>query len=184
MEFIPTQISDLQILKRSVYVDWRGSFDRIFDANDYLESQSSNQISQINLSLTKNAGIVRGLHYQLPPHAETKTVTCLKGSVFDVAVDIRSDSPTFLKWHGQLLEEGSGLSLVIPPGFAHGFQTLENNCELLYMHSEFYSFEAEDGIHPSDPLLGIEWPIAINGMSERDDSLSTIRSGWEGLNIR
>ena len=183
MEFISTEIDGLKILKRPLHDDWRGSFERAFDSKEFSLSKVSNQVAQINVSLTKDAGVVRGLHYQLPPYAETKTVTCLKGSVFDVAVDIRFGSQTFLKWYGQLLEPGSGLSLVIPPGFAHGFQTLENNSELLYIHDQFYSSKHEGGIHPTDSSIGIEWPIEINGMSERDSSLPLVNSNWEGLKL-
>ena len=102
MEFISTGIEGLKILKRPVHDDWRGSFERVFDSGEFSVNQVSNKIAQINVSLTKDAGVVRGLHYQSPPYAETKIVTCLRGSVFDVAVDIRFDSRTFLKWYGQL----------------------------------------------------------------------------------
>lgn len=116
------------------------------------------------------AGTVRGMHFQRPPHAEVKIVTCLRGAVFDVAVDLRPESPTWLEWHGVVLSADAHDALVIPEGFAHGFQTLSADCELLYFHTAAWSAEAEAALHPLDPTLGIRWPKPVASLSDRDRS--------------
>jgi dTDP-4-dehydrorhamnose 3,5-epimerase len=112
---------------------------------------------------------------------ETKLVSCLRGRVFDVAVDLRRNSPTFLHWHGEELSAGNHKSMLIPAGFAHGLQTLENHCELLYFHSAAYAAEAEDGIHPQEPKIGIDWPLPIVEMSTRDRGHPALSAEFRGL---
>jgi dTDP-4-dehydrorhamnose 3,5-epimerase len=110
------------------------------------------------------------MHFQRPPKAEIKIVTCLAGSVFDVIIDIRQDSPTFLKWHGERLSPDNRKLIYIPEGFAHGFQTLEENSELLYLHTAFYSPAHEGAIHYNDPLVNIKWPLKVTTISGKDET--------------
>jgi len=138
-------------------------------------------VSQINHVYTKRYGTVRGMHFQYPPAAEAKIVTCIRGKVFDVALDIRRDSPTFLKWHAEILTPESQNSLLIPEGFAQGYQTLSNDCELLYLHSENYCPSAVGALNVLDPDIAINWPEQISEMSERDRSHKFIREGFEGV---
>ncbi len=123
----------------------------MFCAQDFLELEMMTSISQINHTVTRTEGSVRGLHFQRPPHGETKVVSCLRGSVFDVAVDIRRSSPTFLQWHAELLSEDNSRSLHIPQGFAHGFQCLTPDCELLYFHSTPHAPQSEAALNVLDP---------------------------------
>lgn len=123
---------------------------------------------QANHSRTEHAGTVRGMHFQRVPHSETKLVMCLNGAIWDVAIDIRADSPTFLTSVSTELSADNNTAMLIPPGFAHGFQTLSDNVELLYFHSAINVPEAEDGLHPLDRRLAIPWPKKITMMSDRD----------------
>ncbi len=123
------------------------------------------------------------MHFQRPPHAETKIVRCLQGAVFDVIVDLRQGSDTFLQWHGEILSPDRGCALFIPEGFAHGFQVLEEESLLLYMHSEFYTPSSEGGVRFSDPAIGIEWPLPLSDISERDTSYPLINDQFEGIDI-
>lgn len=156
-------------VERHARRDTRGFLERMFCEAD-LEGilPEGERIVQVNRTRTRLLGTVRGLHFQRPPHAETKIVSCLRGEVFDVAVDVRPDSPTFLRWHAERLSEANATSLVIPAGFAHGFQTLADDCELLYFHSAAWHAPAEDGLHPSDPALAIAWPRGVSELSCRD----------------
>jgi len=139
------------------------------------------QIVQINRTLTVRRGTVRGMHYQRPPHAEIKFVSCLRGEIFDVAVDLRRGSHTFLRWHAEVLSEDNGMTMVVPEGFAHGFQVLTDASELVYFHTAAYCAEYEGGLHPQDPLLAIRWPEKITQLSLRDSSRPALRSDFEGL---
>ena len=125
-------------------------------------------IAQINHTFTQRQGTVRGMHFQRAPHAEMKLVNCIRGTVFDVAVDLRASSETFLRWHAEELTPDNGRSLLIPEGFAHGFQALSDDCELVYLHSAAYAPGAEAGVNPLDPRLGVCWPLPITEMSTRD----------------
>jgi dTDP-4-dehydrorhamnose 3,5-epimerase len=167
-EFISTQLAGLIVLKRKPMGDERGFFERLFCQEELYEAGLVKPIVQVNRSLTRNKGTVRGMHFQYPPHAEVKIVSCLKGEIFDVAVDIRSGSATFLRWHGEVLSAENSKSLLIPEGFAHGFQTLSDECELLYFHTAPYAPESEGALNPVDPRVGITWPRAIAEMSDRD----------------
>ena len=154
--------------------DARGAFARLYCAEELAPLHLPGPPVQINLSLTKTVGAVRGLHFQRPPKAEAKIIRCLRGRVFDVAVDIRKDSPTFLKWHGVELSAANRLAYCLPPGFAHGFQVLEPDSELLYLHTEFYSPEQEGGLRHDDPALGIAWPLQVTDLSARDTAFPII----------
>ena len=122
----------------------------------------------MNHSITRQRGTIRGLHYQSPPHTETRLVSCIRGEIYDVAVDLRPDSPTFLRWHAELLSPENGRGLLIPEGFAHGFQTLTDDCEIIYCHSRAYAPTAEKGLRYNDPAVAIAWPLAPTVISDRD----------------
>jgi len=181
LEFAPTALEGLFLIKRSPRVDSRGSLTRIFDAEEFVRAGAIDAVAQVNHSLTVSRGTIRGMHYQHPPHDDAKTVTCLRGRVYDVAVDIRKGSSTFLHWYGQVLEPKEGTSMLIPPGFAHGFQALVPDSELIYTHSAPYRPEAEGGLNPCDPAVGIEWPIPPGELSARDGSLPKISKDWAGV---
>ena len=161
--------------------DARGELERLFCANDLDEVLGERHIVQVNRTLTRQVGAVRGMHYQLPPSAEMKIVTCMRGRIFDVAVDLRAGSPTFLRPYGIELSEGTHRSFVIPEGFAHGFQVLESDSELLYFHTAFYDPVNERGLAPTDPALGIEWPLEISQISDRDAQHELVSDTFEGV---
>lgn len=168
-DILDTPIEGLTLIRRKPLGDRRGYLERLFCADELqVLLPAGRDIAQINRTLTRKRGTVRGLHFQHPPHADAKFVSCLRGEVFDVAVDLRQDSPTFLEWHGEFLGEDNHNTLLIPEGFAHGFQALANDCEMLYFHTATYRPQAEDGLNPRDPHLNIAWPQVIVELSDRD----------------
>lgn len=167
---VATAIDGLVRLDRKRMGDDRGWLERMFCADDLVPAGWTGAIVQINRTRTLHRGTVRGMHFQRAPHAEKKLISCLAGEVFDVAVDLREGSPTYLAWHGEVLSADNARSLLIPEGFAHGFQTLSDNVEMLYFHSAAYVPQAEDGLRPDDSDIGILWPLAIAEISERDRS--------------
>jgi dTDP-4-dehydrorhamnose 3,5-epimerase len=179
--FIPTPLAGLLVVQRKPIADERGTLERLFCANEFAGEEIQLSIVQTNRTLTARKGTVRGMHFQYPPHAETKLVSCLKGKVFDVAIDLRRGSPTFLRWHAEELSSENHKSLLIPAGFAHGLQTLDDASELLYFHSAAYVADAEGGIHPSDPRIGITWPLPVAEMSARDRGHPALTSDFTGL---
>ena len=180
-DFLPTPLDGLWVVQRKSVEDHRGGFCRFFCAEEFQAAGLKKPIAQINHTFTANKGAVRGLHFQYPPHAECKIVSCLRGEVYDVAVDIRRGSPTFLQWHGEILSAVNQRSLLIPVGFAHGFQTLTDDCELLYLHSEAFHPQAEGALHVTDPGIGIVWPIAMMELSERDRNHPFIGPDLKGI---
>ena len=183
MIFIETPIKGLVLIELEPYQDERGHFFRVFCKNEFKKIDFPKNIVQINQSLTKSKGTVRGMHFQNPPKTEIKIIKCTKGSVFDVAIDLRINSSTFLKWHSEILSADNMKMIYIPEGFAHGFQTLEDNTELLYLHSEFYSPEHEGGIRYDDPMIDIKWPLEITEISERDRNFKLIVNNFKGLDL-
>lgn len=181
MKFSKTKLNGLFVIKLEPFQDERGKFFRVFCENELTDIGHNKRIVQINQSLTKKKGAIRGMHFQYPPKAEIKIVRCLKGSVFDVAIDLRRTSPTFLKWHSEILSEENMIILYIPEGFAHGFQTLENDSELLYLHTEIYSPNHEGGINYNDPKINIKWPLEITDISEQDKSFKLIGENFQGI---
>jgi dTDP-4-dehydrorhamnose 3,5-epimerase len=169
-EVAPTPLPGLARLVRKRMGDHRGWLERLFCADELKAAGWTWPVAQINRTLTNRRGAVRGMHFQRAPHEEAKLVTCLKGEVFDVAVDLRFGSATFGRWHGTYLSGENGASYLIPPGFAHGFQTMTDDVEMFYIHSAPYAPGAEDGVRADDPALGIDWPLAITERSERDMS--------------
>jgi dTDP-4-dehydrorhamnose 3,5-epimerase len=182
-EFILTPINGLKIVKRTALGDSRGFFSRFYCADSFLSAGSALDISQINHTLTSETGVVRGMHFQLPPHAEVKFVSCLQGEIFDVAIDLRRDSPTFLQWFSTSLSAENQTSLLIPPGCAHGFQTLTENCEIIYLHSAAYEPSAEGAINALDPRIAINWPLPIKEMSQRDTQHPMIDLNYPGISL-
>lgn len=139
------------------------------------------RVVQVTRTLTRKRGAVRGMHFQHPPHAELKIVTCLTGDVFDVALDLRRGSSTFLRWHAERLTEANSRSLLIPEGFAHGFQTLSADCELLYFHTSAFEPASEGGVNVLDPRVNIAWPVAIAELSARDSAHALLAPDFAGI---
>lgn len=180
-DLLDTPIECLKILRRKPLVDERGFLERMFCASELEGLFGCGAALQVNHTLTRLRGTVRGMHFQHPPHAEIKLVSCLRGEVFDVAVDLRRSSPTYLQWHGCVLSADNQLSMAIPQGFAHGFQTLCDDCEMLYFHSTAHNPGAEGALHPLDPKLAISWPLEISAMSPRDAAHPLLDERFEGL---
>lgn len=181
MKFIEIPLKGAFIIETEPFEDQRGMFARIFCESEFNEIGYSGRIVQINYSLTRKKGVVRGMHYQNPPMAEIKMVKCLRGSVYDVIIDLRKRSKTFLRWHGETLTAKNRYMVYIPEGFAHGFQTLEPNCELLYFHTEFYTPDHERAVRFDDPKVGIKWPVDITEVSERDRNHSLLSENFKGI---
>lgn len=169
------------LVQRKRFEDPRGFLSRFYCAEEFESAGMHSAISQINHTLTRRKGAVRGMHFQHPPHAETKIVNCLHGEVFDVAVDLRRNSPTFLQWHAEILSAQNQRSLLIPEGFAHGFQALADDCEIVYLHTAAYKKTAEAALNATDPRLAIAWPLEISEMSDRDRSHPMLAAGFEGI---
>jgi dTDP-4-dehydrorhamnose 3,5-epimerase len=181
LTLLPTPLAGLSAIQRVQRGDERGYLERLFCADDLSPLLGDRRVLQVNRTLTARTGTVRGLHYQKSPRAECKLVSCLRGSVFDVAVDLRTSSATFLQWHAELLSAANLRGLWIPEGFAHGFQALEPDCELLYLHTAAYSPGFESGLNVRDSRLGISWPLPIELLSARDDALPMLGNDFEGL---
>lgn len=178
----PTPINDLYLIQANSFKDDRGMFSRLY-CQEELQDITGMGIKQVNHSLTKERGTVRGLHFQYEPNAEEKIVQCIRGSVFDVVVDIRKNSPTFLKVFSVNLTQKNKKMIYIPKGFAHGFQTLEDDTELLYFHSSVYKPSNEGAIHVKEPLLDIAWPLKIQNLSQRDNEHAFLTNDFEGIEI-
>ncbi|RZI99497.1 MAG: dTDP-4-keto-6-deoxy-D-glucose epimerase [Brevundimonas sp.] len=178
-----TPIRDLVVLTRQPVGDERGFLERIFCADELADILGTRSISQINRTLTVEQGTIRGLHFQEPPFAEMKLVSCLQGEVFDVAVDLRPTSPTFLNWHAEILSGDNGRTLVIPEGFAHGFQTLTPECVMLYLHTAPFTSSAEGGLNPMDDRLRINWPLAVRNISARDAAHPMMTPEFAGIQV-
>lgn len=176
-------IGGLKIVERRQAGDSRGFLSRLFCGTELVGAGWCESIAQINQTFTQKAGTVRGMHFQRPPHAEMKLVTCLRGSVWDVVVDLRVGSPTFLKWHAEELSASNLRALLIPKGCAHGFQTLTDDCELLYLHSTAYVPDAEAGLNAKDPLLAIIWPLPIEDLSARDSQHPMLNAQFTGVKL-
>lgn len=174
-------LPSLRVFERRRMGDDRGFLERLYDADEADDVMGFAAIGQVNRTWTADVGTVRGMHFQREPMAEIKLVHCVRGAVFDVAVDVRAGSPTFLHWHGEILSETNGRCMRIPEGFAHGFQTLEPDSELLYVHSKPYRPDREDGLHPLDPRLAISWPGEVGLMSGRDGSWPWVDASFVGI---
>ena len=169
-----TCIDGVFVINKNTLRDERGFFERVYCKNEMIKFGLEKNLEQINISNTSRKGVVRGMHIQAKPHEETKIVTCLTGCVFDVAVDLRKNSPSYLHCFTTILSEENRRSMVIPQGCAHGFQTLTNDCQLLYFHSASYTPEAEYGVNSLDTTLNINWPLDITYRSKKDANLPFI----------
>ena len=183
MKFIETPLKGAYIIELEPFLDERGLFARTFCQKELAKIGFNKQIVQINHSVTKQKGAVRGMHYQLPPAGETKLIRCVQGQVFDVMVDLRAGSATFKQWYGVELSKDNMRMFYVPEGFAHGFQTLTDNAELIYLHSAFYSPEYEYGLRVDDPWLEIKWPLPVGTISSKDQSYPLIGNTFEGIEI-
>ena len=176
-------LNGLKIIERTEVVDQRGAFERLFCADSLERLINSKPVKQISRSQTEHAGVVRGMHFQYPPFAETKIVTCIQGDIFDVVVDLRKGSTSFLKWFGINLHSSGCKTLLIPEGFAHGFQTLSPNCEVLYFTTASYTPTAEGLVNALDPLIGIKWPLEISSRSARDSTRPMLDANFKGIEL-
>lgn len=179
--FEPTPLAGVMVVKRQRRQDERGVFARLFCADELRGLGWTAGPVQVNHSQTSSRGCIRGLHYQHPPHAEAKLVSCIRGVIWDVAVDLRAGSPSFLHWFGVTLDANEGEALHIPPGCAHGFQTLSDAVQLIYAHSEPYTPASEAGWNIADPRLGIAWPLPVSQLSPRDAALPLVPNDYLGL---
>lgn len=170
-------LADAVLVDAEPFSDIRGIFSRFFCSRELASVLGDRHIVNVNYSRTSMKGSIRGMHFQRKPHQEMKLVRCIRGAVYDVIVDIRPDSPTFLQWHGETLSSDNMKMLMVPEGFAHGFQTLENESELLYLTTAYYEPGAEGGLRHNDPRLGICWPLTVADVSEKDASQPLLEGG-------
>lgn len=183
-DITPTPLNGVHVIRRKPIGDSRGFLERLFCAKELHPLMGDRSIVQINHTVTARRGTVRGMHFQHPPHAEMKLVSCLRGEVFDVALDLRDGSPTFLQWHAEVLSASNQKTLLIPEGFAHGFQAMTEDCEMLYLHTALYQPGAEDGLHPGDSRLGIRWPLTVAELSPRDAAQRPVTENFRGVRLR
>jgi len=179
----PTPLAGLTLVEARTVSDERGEFMRVFSEPDYAALRPRLHWTQVNQSRTRHRGTVRGLHFQYPPSAEAKLIRCLRGRVFDVAVDLRAGSPTFLHWHAVELSDDSALQVFIPEGFAHGFQALTDEVELLYLHTADWDPEYEGRLRHDDPRLKITWPLPVGTISAKDANAPLLTSGFAGIRL-
>lgn len=170
MKFEPTPLKDAWIVALDPISDGRGFFSRTFCRKEFEAHGIETNVAQCNTSFNKLAGTLRGLHYQADPASETKLVSCTRGALYDVIVDMRPDSPTYLQHFGIELTPENKKMLFVPRNFAHGFLTLEPDTQAYYMVGEFYTPEYERGLRYDDPAVGIKWPIPVNEISDKDKS--------------
>jgi dTDP-4-dehydrorhamnose 3,5-epimerase len=173
----------LKLIERRHLGDARGFLSRLFCDKELGAAGWSKPVAQINHSYTARRGTVRGMHFQYAPHSEMKLVSCIRGEVFDIAVDVRAGSETLLRWQGERLSADNRRALLIPEGFAHGFQALTDDVELIYCTSAAYMAEAEAGLNAKDPMLAISWPLQIAELSARDAQHPMIDRRFVGVRI-
>jgi dTDP-4-dehydrorhamnose 3,5-epimerase len=183
MKFFEIPLKEAYVIEPEPFKDSRGIFLRAFCKRELAAIGQCEDVVQVNHSVSEKPGTLRGMHFQKPPKAEAKYVKCIKGSVYDVIVDIRKDSSTFLKWHGETLTSDNMRMIYVPKGFAHGYQILEPNSEVLYFTTEFYSLEYEDGFRYDDPLVQIKWPPAVTELSIRDKTPSFLPNDFQGVEL-
>jgi len=181
MRVSATPLPGLVVIETARHADSRGRFERLFCVEAWREVRADLHFVQVNLSTTAHRGTVRGMHFQRAPMVEAKLIRCVQGRVFDVAVDLRPASPTFLRWHAVELSADQPSEVFIPEGFAHGFQALSDNAQLLYFHTRPWTPSCEDGVRHDDPRLAIDWPLPAIHVSERDLSHPMIDTNFEGV---
>lgn len=183
MNIETTAIAGVHVIQLTPVSDSRGRFTRLFCEQELTPIRPHLHFVQINLSQSRGRGIVRGMHYQSPPAAEAKLIHCLRGRVFDVAVDLRAGSPTFLQWRGLELTESNDRAVFIPEGCAHGFQVLTDEADLLYMHTAPWTPTCEAGVRHDDARLAIAWPLPVTATSTRDRSYEPIHAAFTGVRL-
>ena len=181
MIFTETKLAGSYIIEPEPRLDERGWFARYFCKEEFEKIGHTKEWVQMNHSFTNFKGSIRGMHFQVAPYKEIKMLRCIAGAVYDVIIDLRKDSATFLEWTGVELSAANRKMLYIPEGFAHGFQCLEDNCELTYHHSAFYQPGAEAGIRYNDPLINIEWPLPLTVISPRDEQHPLLDNNFKGI---
>ena len=183
MEFTATHIEGLYIIQIKKLEDERGLFARTFCKNEFKQIGFDKEFVQFNHSFNKYKGTIRGMHFQQPPYSETKLIRCIQGAVYDVAVDLRAGSATFLQYFGIELSAQNMKSILIPEGFAHGFQTLEDDTALIYHHTQYYTPGADAGVRFDDPALHIDWKLPATMVSEKDKLYKMIDQKFKGITI-
>ena len=183
MKIKQTPLQGAFVIEPEPFADDRGLFARVFCKQELQSILRGKNIVQINHSMTRQKSAIRGMHFQHPPKTEIKMVRCIAGEVFDVMIDLRKGSPSFLKWHGEILSAENMKMMYVPEGFAHGFQTLQPNCELLYLHTAFYSPEHEGGVRYNDPKIGIKWPLEVTEISDKDERYSLLPQDFGGIQL-
>ena len=183
MIFNPLSLSGAFTIDVQPFQDSRGFFTRTFCENDFGEQGLVQHFVQANHSGTNGKGVIRGMHFQYPPHAETKLVKCVQGSIFDVIVDVRAGSSTFLQWYGAELSAENKRMMYVPVGFAHGFQSLTDYSEITYMVSNFYHKENEGGVRYYDGSVNIGWPLTVSLVSDKDRNIPLIDQSFRGVII-
>lgn len=168
MQITPTSIAGVYVINTARIEDERGYFARTFCQQEFAAAGLDPVVAQCSTAHTHRGGTVRGMHFQLPPAAEVKLVRCVRGAIYDVAVDLRPGSPTFCQWFGVELSAGNGAMLYVPKGCAHGMQTLTDDADVVYQMSEFYAPDLARGVRWNDPRIAISWPLPVTVASSRD----------------
>ena len=181
MKVLQRPMPGMAIIRTDRVIDGRGGFERLFGEQEWAPVRTGFHAAQVNLSTTTQRGTVRGMHYQRAPAAEAKLIRCIRGRAFDVAVDLRAGSPTFLRWHGVELSADSPQEVFIPEGFAHGFQALDDDTQLLYLHTTPWTAACEGGVRHDDPRLEIRWPLPVINVSLRDQNHPLLDMAYAGL---
>jgi dTDP-4-dehydrorhamnose 3,5-epimerase len=179
MQFVESFIQGLYTIELEPFNDNRGFFARTFCKEKFSSIGFCEELVQFNQSFNILKGTIRGMHYQKPPFTEHKLIRCIRGSVYDVAIDLRKNSPTYLKFFGVELSANNLKCILIPNGFAHGFQTLEDNTELIYHHTNYYAPNTEGGIKYDDPSIGIEWKLPVSSISQKDLTYPFINTNFQ-----
>lgn len=181
MNFQELELAGAYLIELDPFEDQRGAFVRTHCRRLFEDAGLKSDFVQSNHSITIGKGTLRGLHLQLAPHQEIKLVQCIRGTVYDVIVDLRAGSNTFLKYLVVELSEDRFTTLYIPQGFAHGFQTLTERAEMIYRHSSYYAPHSEMGLRYDDPKIGIEWPLPVGNISEKDRTYGWLEEGFFGI---
>lgn len=181
MIFNPLSLSGAFTIDVQPFQDIRGFFTRTFCENEFSQQALITHFVQANHSGTNGKGVVRGMHFQFPPEGEVKLVKCVQGAIFDVIVDVRAGSSTFLQWYGTELTAENKRMMYVPIGFAHGFQSLTDYSEITYMVSNFYRKESEGGIRYDDPKIKIDWPLPVSLVSDKDMKIPLVDEKFKGV---
>lgn len=181
MKFFETELKGAFIIELEPRRDERGLFVRTFCKREFAEINHTKEFVQFNQSVSLQKGTLRGLHFQVPPSSEIKLIRCIRGKVFDVIIDLRMGSPTFLQHIEVILSDEKMNMIYVPEGFAHGFQTLEDNSHMIYHHTEYYTPENERGLNYNDPAFNILWPLEPVNVSEKDQKHPFIDHNFNGI---